>query len=132
MDKFEVEILHNEITAALRPILAKHGLELLPSTLTHDSNGFRKPIKAIRRVLAQRPPSSPVAGFQAGAFDESRMKSGHAGPGPAFVKDNRAGGRIRPVMITEAKRTKYAFYFTDVPEVRHMLGHFQLFTTEAP
>jgi hypothetical protein len=69
-------------------------------------------------------------GLDAHSIAEMRIKAGNANPGPAFLRDPR-NGRIRPVFITERKRTKYGFYFTDEPR-RNMLGHFNLFTTEAP
>ena len=129
MDRHEIEILHNEITSALRPILERHGLDLLPSTLTHDDFGFRKPIKAVLRTVPVQQTRS-IGGMDAGAMAEAHIKAGYANPGPAFIRDPRSG-RIRPVFITERKRTKYGFYFTDEPR-RNMLGHFRLFTTEAP
>lgn len=137
MDKHEVDILHREINAALRPILERHGLDLLPSTLTHDNYGFRKSIKAVLRTVPVRQErivgrlGNGTIGDMTGAMAEARIKAGNANPGPAFIRDPRSG-RIRPVFITERKRTKYGFYFTDEQPRRNMLGHFALFTTEAP
>lgn len=120
MDKFQAQQFHNEVNAALRPICDKFGLDYQGGTLTYGSDGIRIPIKANTKVTITT----------ALTADTNMIRAGFARPGTkAIVFDSKETHSNREVILVEAKRTKYLFYFANDPQKRKMLGHFSLFSS---
>jgi hypothetical protein len=126
MTESQVKQMHDELSAVARSILEKYGMDLIPSSLTYTRKvdrsgieGFRVQIKGIARVTVETAKT---------AHSDQHLRVGLAGPNTKAWVTDRPGNR-REVIITEVKRTKYAFYFADDPNRRQMLGQFHLFST---
>ena len=117
MNRAQVNLFHDEISNAVRPILAKYGMDLLPSTLHYTPDTISLPIKGVKRVTIS----------EAVFVDDTSLKFGFAGPGAKAWVTDRDGSR-REVIITERKQKKYSFYFAGDAARRPMLGHFSLFS----
>lgn len=120
MNKLVVERMHNELSAAIKPILEKYGLNLQPSTLTHNIDSISLPIKGTRAVTITTALTATT----------ETLRNGFARIGTkAVVFDSRNMRSYRNVIITEVKRKKYGFYYLDDPQKRPMIGHFELFSS---
>lgn len=124
MQEHQIETMHRELKEAARTVLAKYGMDLMPSSLSYsrkaDRSGvedFHVQIKGIAQVTVETAKTADANTIRAG-FAEPNTK--------AWVTDR--DGRRREVIITEAKRSKYAFYFADDLRKSPMLGHFSLFS----
>ncbi len=125
MTEPQVKQMHDELSTAARSILAKYGMDLIPSSLTYTCKpdrtgieGFHVQIKGIARVTVETAKT---------ADSDLHLRDGLVGPNTKAWVTDRPGNR-REVIITEVKRTKYAFYFADDPNRRPLLGRFHLFS----
>lgn len=124
MQEHQIETMHRELKEAARVVLAKYGMDLMPSSLSYSRKpdrsgveGFHVQIKGITQVTTETAKTT---------FDQL-IRAGFAEPNTkAWVTDRN--GRRREVIITESKRSKYAFYFADDQRKSPMLGHFRLFS----